>query len=863
MDRIRRIVEHDPYEALFGYSNRLLKGTRGDFPAWWQREMSFTVRNPFVVQKSASVSEAVQKTEPVAPAETEMEYDPISGRMVTKAASSSPQMATPGEPAASNITEATEYIKPRDDEAVDIPVKPYRPKVEASDVPTRAAPSFTMLKEDLPEISSTGPDAVPVSPTRAEYERYKARRLEQAEKTSQWLESEGFRESKTHSTTAGLRGDLETRFDDLHSRDHDLVDQKIVEKKPWEAQRSKGSTITAGATFAAWREKVKIPAYDAAKADREIHEYIMQVAGDNLKNKQAVEEAELVNPEPTKPRSPLVHPSADAQADKDIRDYSTRVASDNLKTRRLAEQQRARQETDERLAELRRKQFEEFNKATRRLAEERASTEDARKELRTVKATLLDAKARLAKREKQIMQAQSGVLQTSLERHVEKSAVTPSRPLKTSLQRLNGSSPEVVSRTEQSPLADTKQGRTHDPVGYNHERESSRLQHLNSTRTPFKVPSLADVFGYRKNTTETSKSTGKHEIDPSAGWLLGEIESQKAAFSKFESSRKDIGSTAAAAKGGDVSAAESKIPQATRAEEQFEQKKQDAALVREIRQIYEDKYGAITTSHTQPIDAPVKGDDAIPASSISSTLATATPIVDAASLQSSSTSKTKPRNESPPVSSLSTPTPSKLAKYTILAYDSKSKNMTTATFESIPSATENAFPTTVALRHLAYANRFLPKLIELQHRGFVPVHAERNLLILRQDSTKSAAAAPISEQETSDEDHIQAERFIDLHNNSASSSSSAAPAEGLNEPRRLEQVYSGSERHRERAWQKWKEAQRAERQRKRRRFGRAVKWTGGGVVLSAGVVYLAGVGAEVRQNRGRGKVVVTGEEGRQ
>jgi hypothetical protein len=96
---------------------------------------------------------------------------------------------------------------------------------------------------------------------------------------------------------------------------------------------------------------------------------------------------------------------------------------------------------------------------------------------------------------------------------------------------------------------------------------------------------------------------------------------------------------------------------------------------------------------------------------------------------------------------------------------------------------------------------------------------------------------------------VLSERYIEIDQNAARTSGK--------EPKRMESVYSGvSEKQRERAWQKWKEAQKQERMRRKRKIGRAVRWTAGGVVLSGAVVYLAGVGAEVRGNRGRGKVVV-------
>jgi hypothetical protein len=940
MDRIRHMIERDPYEALFGYSNRLLKGMRrADWPLdlqkqWWHREMSFTVRNPFVGQKvenetprrTSTAEKSITKTE--IPPEPEFEYDPITGRMVLKVSSTTlePSERTPtsvGKHQTPVSTTGRSTLSP--DQGVIIPVKPYRPVPQPPQPRARVTPSFTLLKEDLSQENSQEnlpkAEPEPISPARAQYEQFKAKRLQEAERNAKWLESEGFQDTKLDSSANGSRSSLEKRFDDIHSPAQELAEDKLVDKRPWEAQRSSGTTVPNGSTFADWRQKAKIPAYDEKSADREIREYVMQVAGDNLENRRAIDGAKTSISQENEPYKPLVHPAMDATAHKDIRDYATRVASDNLKTRRFAEQQKARQDTDEQLAvlhkkefeslsaeqsqpykplvhpamdasanedirdyaaqvasdnlqarrfeeqqkakqvtdgqfaALRRKQFEEFNAETKRMSEDRAEKVQAKDELQQVRSTLQDVKARLAEfgiPDVSVAKS-SSTLETSLQRHQEKSAIAQSPPLRTSLQRLNNTTSEVVLRPDQSWLSDTEQVRTHDPVGYNHNRESRHLQRLSSTRKAFRVPTLAEVFGYRKagDSAVNSKTIEKNEIDPSAGWLLSEIESQKAAFNRFESSRKEP--EVAVTK----EAMQPAKPSKTLAEQfktELEQKKMDTQLVREIKQIYEDKYGPITTSHSQIESAVAMETEARPAVEPSQSRTNIAEELTQSDLVATSPIPVAPISsisqiEQEPSSTLTTPTPSKTARYTILAWDSKSKTMTTASFESIPSTTEKAMPTTIALRHLAYGNRFLPKLIELQHRGFLPVHAERNLLILRQDGGKNAS---LGVSEGSEEEVVQSERFVDLLEGRPSSQESDAK-----EPKRLEPVFSGaSEKQRERAWRKWKEEQRQESRRRRRRFGRAVRFVGGGVVLSGAVVYLAGVGAEVRQHRGRGKVVV-------
>ena len=120
-------------------------------------------------------------------------------------------------------------------------------------------------------------------------------------------------------------------------------------------------------------------------------------------------------------------------------------------------------------------------------------------------------------------------------------------------------------------------------------------------------------------------------------------------------------------------------------------------------------------------------------------------------------------------------------------------------------------------------------------------------------------ATPIVEN--AEEDPVQSERYIDLKE-----STSASTEAKVGEAKRVEPVFSGRQvmdhASRERAWRKWKEAQKQERMRRRRRAGRAVRFVASGVVLSAGIVYLAGVGSELRNNRGRAKIVITSDEAR-
>jgi hypothetical protein len=872
------MIEHDPYEAVFGYSNRLLKGVRSDWPLdhhkWWQQEMNFTVRSPLVghkveinetdgPKKKSEVNESKPKATEVEP-EPELEYDPISNRMIRKDGDT-----FRGYRQAFKITINTSSTPPKpiettapkaqDDQAANIPVKPYRPKVEAHDlsVASTRLPSFIMLKEDLPSERPEKEKPAPASSVRAEYEQYKAKRLEGAARSGQWLAEEGFKDhgKPVASSIYDWRAEMTKQFDNLHSKDQELAERELVGKRAWAVQRSKGTRVTPPSPIPPTR-KEKVPLYDEFQADKEIHEYTMQVASDNMKNERLAKETQT-KADLASPHKPLLHPSFDAVANREIRDYALRVAGDNIKNKRHADRAIEHQKTQEWLAEQRRKDFEAFNKDTLRMAEDRkladgrrrSMEECAREEINHARSTIRDAKTELA----ELQARRINTLETSLQRFKDNGAVTTSQPLKTSLQRLDKEPVSALERPQPPSAVSIEQARTHDPAGYNHDRESRRAQQLSDSPRKFKIPSLAEMFGYNKKPKDQNyKPVGAYEADDaSSAYLQSEVEAQKAAFIQFEASRN---TDDAVAKISDLcrTAAKPTIPQ--RVAKGLEQKRKDDALVREIRSIYEEKYGPITTSHSQLAETSAAAEKTVEAKTAPEAVPPPPPPPPprAAKLpeELSSTEPTpiveKEALVQEPSSTLTAPKAARTAKYTILAYDSKSKNMTTASFESIPAASETAIPGTIVLRHLDYAHKFLPKLIELQHRGFVPVHAERNLLILRQDTAKVAA----------DTIPVATERSDDPVKNETMAEESAVGS-GAKEPRRLEPVFSGSHKNHEKVWRRWKEAKRQARHARRRRFRRAVKFVAGGVVLSGAVIYLAGVGAEVRQNRGRGKVVVS------
>jgi len=286
-------------------------------------------------------------------------------------------------------------------------------------------------------------------------------------------------------------------------------------------------------------------------------------------------------------------------------------------------------------------------------------------------------------------------------------------------------------------------------------------------------------------------------------------------------------------------------------------------LAKELQKIYEDKYGPIQTSHVQKNEQPVvkhssPGREISPAASVpDQQLPTSPPPTEQTTLQQST-------QQPEPASTLTTPTSSQTATYTILSYDSKTKSMTKASFDSIPSQSESIIPLTVALRHLNCAEKFLPKLKSLREAGFVPVHVDRNLLMLRKEAP-SGIAGGATEAFQFDEEPVQHE--------------SLAEKSMPKQRRKLEPVFSGGKRTGNSHAQFWRElprnreeeggrsreegermdrgARRAMRSfRRKRRFARVIFYTTSGILVLGTATYIAGVGAEVN----RGRKVVVGKE---
>ena len=197
------------------------------------------------------------------------------------------------------------------------------------------------------------------------------------------------------------------------------------------------------------------------------------------------------------------------------------------------------------------------------------------------------------------------------------------------------------------------------------------------------------------------------------------------------------------------------------------------------------------------------------------------------------------------------------AKYTVLAYDPSSCQVTSATLNSPPRPGELPIPLTIALRDLSEPAKFLPYLNGLRNSGFVPVSSGNNLLVLRelpattyvsekgdgQVSTNTSVSPTGFNQDTSNPKVVDSGLQGD-------SLTKAAARQQMTEPkgftfkhhrlhkhphriaRRTEPVFSGGARHRDpRHW--------------RRRFWRAAKSLSASFGLLVAVIYLVGLGAEL------------------
>ncbi|KAF2452750.1 hypothetical protein BDY21DRAFT_367541 [Lineolata rhizophorae] len=195
----------------------------------------------------------------------------------------------------------------------------------------------------------------------------------------------------------------------------------------------------------------------------------------------------------------------------------------------------------------------------------------------------------------------------------------------------------------------------------------------------------------------------------------------------------------------------SESPEALAAKQ--EQKEKDAALVREIRDIYEQEYGAIDVKHRQQDPTSEETSTNPPAgkrSTASNSESASQPSDLASSVQAEqpivAKSTTKPTDSSStPEAGLSEPN-----HYTVLAYDPSTDAITSVSTSSYPiGSKESKIPLPIALSKLSRPAKFLPYLP--RQTDYEIVSNSPNLLVIKQKqdpNTKDSleTALPASEE---------------------------------------------------------------------------------------------------------------------
>lgn len=796
VDHIKRWIDEDPYQAMFGWSNRLRRGQPlrgwpfGNMPAWWREEMGFAkdkISNEAREQPKPDEAEAsqpksdvkveTQESGPKAQTSAErtspprifirrsideppLEYDPISNRMIRK-----------GDNAFSHYAQELDV-----DEAS---AKPPRPDVYPRKVPIRVIrdrpkPSQTAIEPKDPRKGSLTPyKSSTVTNVRAEYEAYKAQRLgeiqiQETEKTIEAGRQALEATQRAQEEAAERRAKLEEDFEKAQLK---MVEHDLLSLTPYKVQRSKGTVLESSTDAMAAESGGDVlrlhpnfkPVHDRRKV------LLMELDDVDVEDKRVKQQINALQKR--------IDP-----ADKDVGILEQKLERLWMK-RKALEKQRA--ELNDKLREVR-------------------WTEPQEPEITPGHYKSVDAQI-------------SKGLETALQRHSKDKI----------------SSPSAERPTEDPTVKD-------EPYGYEHARESVKGARLagsptcdslsehpsqkdlgpNSARN--EVEKWLDKFKRmfvvsREPKEPTAEDIYKQRQEEAAKSILDEeVNQQKLAMRKMEDAlKKPLPSVAVS---DSVSLPDLDSIQKRAAEEvaKKEQKARDAELVREIRSAYENEYGPITTHHRQVNESKTEGDksilgDAIKPETVESgleeskagsnneerlsafSLAIAPKKAETETEVSSTpsaprmtvtneTTESKPSTERSPSTVSSVPQESSsesisdsqakrnstdatkpipeaeltdvnaiTTSYAILAYDHTTASVTRATISAPPNSMETPMPLTVALTQLTHPAKFLPYLQSLKERGFVPVSCSNSLLILRRTgSAERRPKAVISEEATNE-----------------------------------------------------------------------------------------------------------------
>ncbi|EON66039.1 hypothetical protein W97_05282 [Coniosporium apollinis CBS 100218] len=199
MDALKRRLDEDPHDALFGRSNAMLRGVPW-VPKWLKDEMGLNDRETEGSRRKdteskvdadspaakspkpdscASATRTVAQhadgsPKPSTSPQADYEYDPISGKMVPKEAS--------------NPTQTPTKAQPDNDGWIDIPVKPFKPRGAHPTASQSKKTDTTATREFVPKETSIETDKTQgvesVDPLREALKQYEQREKQKQIKPS-------------------------------------------------------------------------------------------------------------------------------------------------------------------------------------------------------------------------------------------------------------------------------------------------------------------------------------------------------------------------------------------------------------------------------------------------------------------------------------------------------------------------------------------------------------------------------------------------------------------------------------------------------------------------------------------------------
>ena len=757
MDDFKRLIVDDPYEALFGRSNRMLRGivVRSDWvgsplplPAWMRRELQ--KMNSDICNTETNVREVPSKLSrlgdskssstapkakriPIEPDKSDdapsqqqishssasppstppipdgpLEYDPISNRMVRKS------------------DKAFSHYGQELDLGIDVSVKPVSQITEEGPLVTPTEPVNTEPTAMSKLVMA--PERAPAKDPRQEYNEYRSRRLQSLEPEDGWLAKEGFLEKSNEISPtqenidrseredeAGRPVNLENAFDTTPFTN----DANVADLKPWRIQRSHGTSVKAPEPAPS---SVGNGASDSAALDTALDRHSnkpgvskgLQTALQR-RNKHKLYESTSTGATKSELSSSAAQPRREHEPygyDHGRESTTAPAIVNNAKelpsagetTRETGKSGSVFAVTSDPAADWPAEAKKEYLEGLEKELQELDDLKDPQAWMRQ-KRQLIEGKRNLIKNRFDLKGVQS---------EKDPDASITLDKLRDARSRLRG--------LLRGPLAWLEPKR--DPTRYASEQEAMQ-----------------------------QSAEGK--------MLAAEVEKQKEAMRALEESPRSFQSFVTSPEQSIFPDPEQLHKRAAEETAKREQKAKHADLVRDIRDIYENEYGQITSTHRQP------GVQQPGAQSQGSGPEASTPIPQKAvhnpellllkpepSIDALTTVETIPTLASPATRKIDDETegrsaregqtvldtlPETTAMYTILAYDPSSSQVSSATVSSPPTEGEKAMPLTLALRELSEPAKFLPHLHGLRESGLVPISSSNNLLVLRKIQEPAAS----------------------------------------------------------------------------------------------------------------------------